>query len=260
MTTLARPRRRWGTTPRLMNFVQRKVRVAEALNNGECGGSYGDACIIMGAAMSGIAAELWPGERIDRVRFVELWVRFGQDVPDACHISVPRLVDHLRQEDRLTEAETLERAHLPMYGPAHETRRAVLGREIDRPDHEFAALCPTLTLNELRRFSYPAVFYGEIRSGLVHEYRLKEDRATVLGMTDQHAAVSYSMIHDQDYRRDTRPIHFDLAWLTNLALEIATRAEPSVAKAPLPDPRVWWLDEGRPKPQDRRRLHKKKRT
>jgi hypothetical protein len=157
------------TRPWLLNFVQRKVSVAEALNNGNCGGSYSDACIIVGAAMSGIAAELWPGERVDRVRFVELWVRFGQDVPDACHISVPLLVDYLRQKQRLAEAETLERAHPQMYGLGHETR-IVLGHEIDRPDHELAPLCRNLTLSDLRWFSYPAVFYREIRSGLVHEY------------------------------------------------------------------------------------------
>jgi hypothetical protein len=52
-------------------------------------------------------------------------------------------------------------------------------------------------------------------------------------------------------RRDRRLIHFDLPWLTKLVLAIARRAEPSVETAPLQDPPVWWLDEGRADPPGR---------
>jgi hypothetical protein len=82
-------------------------------------------------------------------------------------------------------------------------------------------------------------------------------------MTEKPAAVSYSNIDEDidqdDGGRETRPIHFDLSWLTNLAWAIAKRAEPSVAAAPLDDPPVWWLDEGRAKPVERRRRGRKRR-
>jgi hypothetical protein len=53
-----------------------RVELAETLALEKCGGSYPDAILILSSVISGIASHLWPGkDRIDNVRFVELWAR-----------------------------------------------------------------------------------------------------------------------------------------------------------------------------------------
>jgi hypothetical protein len=251
MKTATRPRRRRSTRPWVLNFARRKLGVAKALNKGKCGGSYGDACIIMGAVLSAIAAELWPGDRIDGVRFVELWACFSWDIPTACHISVPLLVEDLHAQRRHAEAKVIEQARPEILEAGYVTR-LVVGDEVDMADKALSRLCPTLTKPYLRGFSYPCVFYREIRCGLVHEYRIGR-KATDWRMTEREGEVSYSNVDDEQL------IHFDVPWLTKLVLAIAKRAEPRVMKAPFNDPTVWWLDEGRAQPPDRRG-RKKKRT
>ena len=46
---------------------------------------YGEAIIILSAAISTLAAEVWPGEEIDKARFVEM---FEQDYCDPGRIQL----------------------------------------------------------------------------------------------------------------------------------------------------------------------------
>jgi hypothetical protein len=55
---------------------------------------------------------------------------------------------------------------------------------------EIQAICPTLSIKDIRDRSYPAVFYKHVRSTLVHEYHL-DDRSSAVPMTARPAAVSY---------------------------------------------------------------------
>src|SRR5512138_640924 len=75
----------------IVDFVERKIVVAQALDRGECGGSYAEACIIMASVISGIASDLWPGKGLDRKRFVELWARYADPALSPNLISVPLL-------------------------------------------------------------------------------------------------------------------------------------------------------------------------
>jgi hypothetical protein len=43
-----------------LKFIYRKIDAALMLGNGECNGDYSDACVLLSALLSGIAAELWP--------------------------------------------------------------------------------------------------------------------------------------------------------------------------------------------------------
>jgi hypothetical protein len=51
-------------------WVQERIAFAKRLNEGECGGHYGDAMLILSAVLSGLAADQWPGKWKDRRRFV----------------------------------------------------------------------------------------------------------------------------------------------------------------------------------------------
>jgi hypothetical protein len=77
------------------HWVAEKCRVADRLSRGEAGGSYAEAAIIVCAALSALAAELWDGRNIDRVRFVEMLVRLGAQASECSRISIPLLVQHL---------------------------------------------------------------------------------------------------------------------------------------------------------------------
>ncbi len=226
----------------LSQFVQRKMSVAEALNKGQCGGSYVEGCIITGALLSAIAADLWPGTHIDQFRFVELWTRFGWDIPDACHISVPLLVDDLRAKGRKADPELIEKANPVVLGGG-SLSRTTKGKDVDRTDQALLSLCPQLTKAEVRKFSYPCVFYREIRSALVHEYKVGS-AATLLAMDETDSGVSY-IDNLRDGEDDKPVIHFGMSWLTKVISAIAKRAESVFDDtAPLPHPPVWWLREG----------------
>jgi hypothetical protein len=53
------------------DWVRVRISLAKRLNPGGCGGSYGDAMLVLSALLSGRAADLWPGKGKDRRRFVE---------------------------------------------------------------------------------------------------------------------------------------------------------------------------------------------
>src|SRR4051812_45553630 len=93
----------------ISDFVNDKLRVAEALAAGGCGGGYVDAVIIMASLVSAMASDLWPGTGIDRRRFVELWVRYGE--PEARRVSVPLLTQFLRDTGRSSEADMITASH-----------------------------------------------------------------------------------------------------------------------------------------------------
>src|SRR5690349_20693369 len=98
------------------------MAVAIALDRRECGGSYAEACMIVAAVISGLAADLWPGDRIDRKRFAELWARYGSGTATALHVSVPLLTQWLRSERRTAVAEAIESSRPEMLGAGHFSR------------------------------------------------------------------------------------------------------------------------------------------
>ena len=59
------------------DWAKQKQAIALDLDRGKCGGSYGEAALIFGAVISALAAEVWPGQGIDRMRFVQLLKDFA---------------------------------------------------------------------------------------------------------------------------------------------------------------------------------------
>jgi len=213
------------------------------LSNGECNGSYSDGCVLLSAMLSGIAAELWPGtDRIDRVRFVELWVRYCDAELSATLVSVPFLRQFLRRSERWEEVHALENARPDMFGLGHGTR-VLRGGEVDMTEAELLALPIHLTRKEVRTYSYPAVFYKDVRSNLAHEYKLSDEASSHFA-TRLKANVSYVNRHDPDEAElSRRLIHFHADWLADVARSIAANvAELVETYKQLPRPNDWWLD------------------
>lgn len=152
-------------------FIERKIETAVLLDSGCCNGSYSDACVLLSALISGVAAELWPGEGIDRARFVELWVRYADSKLEPALVSVPLLRQQLRGEHREKDARVLETARPDMFGLGNSSL-VLRGCDVDMTEVQVAQLLPALGAKDIRAFSYPVLFYKHVRSNLVHEFKL----------------------------------------------------------------------------------------
>jgi hypothetical protein len=224
-----------------LKFVERKVGTALMLDEGQCNGSYSDACVLFSAVLSGIAAELWPGDGFDRRRFVELWIRFADPHLAPSLISIPLLRRSFRDAGRTLEVTALEEARREMFGPGNSCL-VLVGDNVDMTEGELVTVLPKANRKELRAYSYPALFYKHIRSNLVHEYKLSEDAASHFA-TRLQANVSYvNRVDSAGMELSRRLIHFHIEWLANIVRSIASNVAPLIDNyETLPQPPNWWV-------------------
>ena len=211
-------------------WVTDKCNIALALANGQVGASYSEAAILICAILNALAAEAWPGQKLDRVRFVELLVGMATSLPSPAFISVPLLIQDLRDKLLSNEADSLARALMP-FG----TALVITGSDVDKNESELLLICPTIPVNLLRKNSYACLLYEDVRSSYAHEYRPGE-RADSWPMTMKaNQCVSY--VNKITERR----IHFHVEWLALLAIELAKVLDELDTKLPLPVPEQWWI-------------------
>lgn len=213
-----------------------KKDIAQKLNSGECGGSYGDAALILCSVLSGLAAEVWPGDGKDRKRFVELLKEFAPYDCEATKISIPLLIGSLSNAGRADEVTVIQRE----FPKSHQGN--VLIGEDDKIEGEILRVCPTLSLKELRKCSYANLLYKEVRSPYVHEYRPGK-RADSWPIRKPGVKVSYVGqidVNNAD-REPEQHIYFTVEWISGLATSIAWAVD-RVGSLPLPDPSQWWVD------------------
>lgn len=212
------------------------------LNDGKCNGSYADGCVLLSAMISGIAAELWPGnDHIDRTRFVELWAVYCDDHLEPTLVSVPLLRQFLKRNGLLNEAKVLEDARPDMFGLSNSCL-VLRGSDVDMTEAELLKLPVGLTAKHLREHSYPSIFYKHVRSNLAHEYKLSDDAASHFA-TRLEASVSYVNRHDPDETElSRRLIHFHMGWLANVSRSIASNVAGLIENyQTLPRPNKWWV-------------------
>lgn len=218
----------------ISDFVNDKLAVASALATGRCGGDYVDAVIIMASLVSAMASDLWPGTGIDRRRFIELWARYG--APEGRRVSVPLLIQFLRDSGRSSEADMLT-ASYPSEWFWPGSTMVIVGDEVDISEAEVLAACPNVPLDELRRHAYPTLFYENVRCGGVHEYQMGRE-ASSRAMTIRPVSVSYvnELAPGGAVRRH---VHFHPPWLRGFIWALANNvdARPSPAR-----PSNWWID------------------
>lgn len=214
-------------------FCARPLEVAQRLASGECGGSYVEACILISSVISGAASLTWPGDRKDRKRFVEIWVRYADPALNANRISVPLLRQWLLEQKRTSEAHRLEALRRQMFGLGYDAR-VVTGDDVDADESLIRSTLPNLSVPEVRAQSYPSIYYRHVRSALTHEYEFT-DKSTPYTMTMRPAGVSYANHSSQ------RRIHFEVPWLVAVASSIAARVETLLAGGRPTEPSVWWI-------------------
>jgi hypothetical protein len=215
-------------------FVERTMQVAAHL---AAEGNDLEACMLISSAISGMAAALWPGDGGDRRRFVEVWTRFADPDLLACRVSLPLLVQALRAQGRHEHADSVMVPRASLFGLGQSTR-VVTGDDIDLREHEILAATRLVSPTELRKYSYPSVFYTHYRSALVHEYGLGK-AAAIWSMTRRPSGVSYvNRLIDDEIERH---INFDISWLSELVRSIARNSAPLAEMSSAPRPSSWWI-------------------
>ncbi|MFA6051347.1 MAG: hypothetical protein WC762_02025 [Methylobacter sp.] len=215
----------------LKEWSHKKVELALRLNNGDCGGSYAEAVIILCSVLSGIAAEVWPGRNQDRNRFVELLVKYTDASFNCQKVSVPLLVGAVRNNGDIQLADKIKR-DLMLFSDA----RVITGDDVDKTIDELKAAYPSIDLTILKKNSYACVLYEEIRSGYVHEYRPGE-RSDSWAMTAGQSSISY--INRVD--KPDRLIYFNVEWLAKLIGEVVDTLSKFESMPVFNAYSPWWL-------------------
>lgn len=214
-----------------------KTNLASRLASGECGGSYGDAVLVLSSIISGIAAELWPGEGFDRKRFVEVWVRYADPQLHANRVSLPLLVEALRKHDEGTaERARLLRPDCISDVPFLDTL-VVTGNRVDVAASDVEAALPDVSRATIRGQTYGSIFYRYFRSGYVHEYKAGSHGDEVV-MSSTRGDITYSNWDEPPYRR----INFNAGWLTTVVESICEGAVKDYWEGAQARPATWWLD------------------
>ncbi|MES2237889.1 MAG: hypothetical protein V4500_09095 [Pseudomonadota bacterium] len=221
------------------DWITEKCEIASALARGEAGGSYSEAVILVCAALSALAAEVWPGHnKIDQARFIELLVRLGPTPNIPMTISVPLLVRHVELTSSKSGAQLLRDTFLPF-----SATRIVTGPEVDKSEDEVLSIYPDLSAKDIRKFSYAYLLYKEVRSAHAHEYKpgAKADSWSMTMSGGQ--SVSYvNRLLAAGIPKTSRLIHFPIAWLAKLAIDIAMDIDIHRASLPRLAPASWWID------------------
>jgi len=213
------------------DWASKKNDIARCLYAGECGGSYGESMMIHCAVLSALAAEVWPGRRHDKARFVELLKDFAPVEFNVTRISIPLLVAHLRDKGLYRESEIIRKAFLD-YLPS----QVLTGDDVDKSETDILALCNALDIKDLRINSYASLLYGEIRSDYAHEYRTGQ-LSDPWPMTREETSISYV----NWACKPDKHIHFHVPWMSKLVLSVAGAIDAIGEGLPRPKPKNWWL-------------------
>ncbi len=221
------------------NFILRRINVAQQLCCGKCNGTYDEAMIILCSVISAFASALWPGEGIDKKRFVELLIRFIDPVYDMGRISLPLMHRTFSAQGSNSQAQALERS-FPVL--ANWRSEVLKGDAIDQPEAAVCNALPGVSLRCIREYSYANLFYKQVRCSYVHEYKVGS-LATSFKSTSTHGTVSYTNRLGRESKQLTRFIHFDLPWVVKVVLLLTDRTEPIIDRdQTLPTPEVWWIE------------------
>lgn len=222
------------------SWVEEKIRIAQAVASGCCGGGYDEGALIVCAAISAMSALAWPGRGIDKKRFIEILTK-AEINPSPLKISIPLLC----QEDSCLKNVLLA-----------SNKSFYLTTEIDKDYSELITFLmqKDIVINDAQRKtikqnSYGFLLYNQIRCGFVHEYKIGENATTfdqMRNISNVNANnVSYTVINDSPQRR----IHFPISWISHLSRIVAhwldeQRAEKGkqiFETIDLPFPDKWWI-------------------
>lgn len=218
------------------SFVEQKIKTAQAITDGCCGGTYAEGSLILCSMISAMSAIAWPGNNIDKKRFVEIIIRYPLEI-DPKKISRPLLA----QDGKVSDSSR-GISNIAFY----------FSEDIDLNETDALRLCPSLKLSEIRKYSYAHLLYEQIRCSFVHEYKIGQ-KAKDHDSLRQIAQINTSAIsYVNENRGNTlyRSIHFPLRWIASVIEGVARGLdnEPSNnGKMPFDNlclkvPKPWWIE------------------
>lgn len=216
------------------NWVNKKIEISAKLNDGELGGGYAESMIILITVISALSSIVWPGDHIDRKRFIELLKKFTNTTPETTRISIPLFINELKNTSRNKEASVLQNEFMN-----YMDSRVITWDEVDKTEDEIIKICSNLGYQEIREFSYASVLYKELRNSYIHEYHSGK-KADPFPMTSKsNAYVSYVNWLDSSYRH----IHFHFEWIKEIVLTVADALDNIEKMLPLEYPKSWWIEK-----------------
>jgi len=175
-------------TASFRQWLEARLQISEGLKAlGE--GAEADAEILLCCVISALAAAMWPGDRIDRFRFVEFLVRFADPSHQVKRISVPLLVAQLRANKKTNEMVRLKDEFYP-----GRRELVVTGEEIDQSEVKVLRALKGVARKDIREASYAGVLYSEFRSPLIHTYRLSRNLEP-WGVSERTDVPTYVNLH-----------------------------------------------------------------
>lgn len=250
-------------------FLGGKTKLVRRLATGDCGGRYEDAILILSSVFAAFSSQFWPRrgdypwdeteiicaasraeldeirrrekqkwQVEDKKRFVEFWATYADPSLKSVHISVPLLAHSALRAANAVALEQLQalRPRLLRHAP-RSIDWSIATVDDDADEMEVATNCPALSLATIRRFSYPAVFYREVRSAYVHALSPGKNASPVRG-GESGAAVTYRNFGRPPHHR----IYFEIEWLCRVAESAAERAFADWQRSSKRCTTEWWLD------------------
>jgi hypothetical protein len=210
-------------------FINGKIDLAKRLYNDVDFATYGDATLILCAALSAIAAKIWPGRNIDSKRFPELIACYTNKNLKNDWVSIPLLHQDLKQnKSPFTEKE---------YPALYENFSIITGDDIDISEKDLLSKFSQFDKKKIREYSYPNLIYKELRCVYVHEYDIG-NRAFSSPLTLRQPCVSYVKFATNDNIK----IHFHFDYLLNAIRNINTKLQPLDKYFNLKYPDPWWIE------------------
>jgi len=225
-------------------WVEGQIKLANALASGSCGGTYADGAIILCTTISAMTSLMWiEKDKTDRKRFIEILVRFSQDVYDTTKVAIPIMAQD--QQDCDLWHKKLKVSHKAF---------CYTGRD-DKPETEIISLCGHLDVREckkfVRKYSYACLLYEQVRCGFVHTYRpgaFATEGDVLASLFDRgNAGISYvNYLASEGMRK----IFFPLGWVSEVVKNVAAGMDRECAhigksfpeNLDLPVPTIWWIE------------------
>lgn len=202
-------------------WLSMKVQIADEIVDKHKRNGEPDAEILLCCVIGALAATMWPRDYIDKFRFIQFLVEFAPKSLDVQKISIYHLIEKLASDAATTQALInsfftsredydgkvfLDGESLPislMQRIIHDAS------QVDQRESTIASLLPNIQLRTLRKSSYAAIIYSDLRNSLVHLYRIKEPLASH-GMSNRSDIPSYanmSYLPDEEEARRVAATH-----------------------------------------------------
>jgi len=211
---------------------------------------------------SAISSYLWPiqkeGEKIDKARFCQLLVEFGPE--DMRSISLPLLYHKSSPTEKRILAD-----RFPILEP---TGLIITSKEIDCDEAGMGDIIGKIGVEKIRKYSYAAIFYSELRCPLVHTGWTSRDISThpmhdnpeetsyvnELIVPAKKQIEEYASIHKLDFTVARRRLVYTVhrLYLSHAGIVRAIRAAifkvieywDGVDRWEKPRPSGWWIHGG----------------